>query len=363
MIDSPLYKEVDWMLIALLLLNSLIGVIVIYSASHYLPGNIYLKQLFWIILSSLAFIMIISIDYKILVAYSVYFYFFCIALLLGLQLFGRIIAGTTRWLKIAFLQLQPSEVMKIVVILILTRVFSEFKKKSLTWNKVLVAAGIVALPFLLIALQPNFGTAFTFVPILLAAFLLAGLNRKVIVFLLICAVLVGVATWNFFLQDYQKKRIATLLSPGSDPLGAGYHILQSKIAIGSGGLLGKGYKKGTQSQLRFLPARHTDFIFSVIGEEFGFLGVGVIFFSYFLLLSRLFNSVKKSRDRAGVFITFMVSVMIAFQFFVNVMIVIGLFPVTGIPLPFLSYGGSSLLTNYLAVGLVLNVTMRRFVNV
>lgn len=363
MIDSPFFKEFDWTLIALLLLNSAIGVVIIYSASHYLPGNMYLKQILWIIVSLIAFILLLSVDYKILVTHSVYFYFICLVILTGVQFFGKIVAGATRWIKFSFFQAQPSEITKIIVILILARVFSQFKEKYLSWNRGFLTGIIVALPFVLIALQPDLGTAFTFLPILLGALLLAGLNRKFFIYLIIFALLGGVCAWNFLLRDYQKERLMTLVSPGHDPLGAGYHILQSKIAIGSGGFFGKGYIKGTQSQLRFLPARHTDFIFSVIGEEFGFIGIVVIFFFYFLLLLRLFQSVKKSRDRAGMYITFMVSGMIAFQFFVNVMVVVGLFPVTGIPLPFISYGGSSLLANYLGASLVMNVTMRRFVNV
>ncbi len=154
-----------------------------------------------------------------------------------------------------------------------------------------------------------------------------------------------------------------MIFPGKDPLGSGYHIIQSKIAVGSGGFLGKGYKKGTQSQLRFLPARHTDFVFSVIGEEFGFIGVVLAMFFYLLFLLRLFQSIGYSSDREGVYIVFLVSMMIAFQFLVSVMMTVGLFPIAGVPLPLLSYGGSSLLANYIGVSLVLNVKMRRFVNV
>jgi rod shape determining protein RodA len=168
--------------------------------------------------------------------------------------------------------------------------------------------------------------------------------------------------WAFFLKDYQRLRVKTFLFPKEDPLGVGYHITQSKIAIGSGGLLGKGYLRGTQSQLRFLPARHTDFIFSVIGEEFGFIGIIVVLLIYYLFLARIFKSVGKSRDRAGVYIIFMVAVMLSSQFLINILMTIGLFPIAGIPLPFISYGGSSLLTNFLAVGLILNIKMRRFVN-
>jgi rod shape determining protein RodA len=200
-------------------------------------------------------------------------------------------------------------------------------------------------------------------PILLAVFIFVGLKRRTVIILVVLALLIGILGWNIFLREYQKDRVTTLLSPEKDPLGSGYHTIQSKIAIGSGGFLGKGYKKGTQSQLRFLPARHTDFIFSVIGEEFGFIGVMMALLFYFLLLARLFQSVSKSRDRMGVYIIFMVAVMISFQFFINVFMTIGLFPIAGIPLPLVSYGGSSLISNYLAISLVINVKMRRFVNI
>jgi len=215
----------------------------------------------------------------------------------------------------------------------------------------------------LVTLQPDLGTALVYIPILLGAFILAGLTRKTLVTLLIIALVIGIVSWGFFLKDYQKNRITTLLTPDKDPLGTGYHVLQSKIAIGSGGLFGKGYVRGTQSQLQFLPARHTDFIFAVIGEELGFVGVVVIGLFYFLFLGRLFQSVSKSRDRTGVYIIFMVAMMISSQFFINVSMTIGLFPIAGIPLPLLSYGGSSLLTNYIAVSLVINIKMRRFVNI
>ena len=203
----------------------------------------------------------------------------------------------------------------------------------------------------------------TFLAIIGGALILAGLRRKTLVLIVIAALAVGVGGWNIALKDYQKQRMMTLINPQGDPRGSGYQLIQSKIAIGSGGFAGKGVMKGTQNQLRFLPARHTDFIFSVIGEETGFLGVFVVIVLYLALLARMFLSVAKARDRAGVYIIFTASMLVAFQFLVNVLMIIGLFPVVGITLPFLSYGGSSLLTNFVACGLVLNVKMRRFANV
>lgn len=363
MLDRTQIGNIDWVLLGLLILNSVIGVVVIYSSSQYLPGDYHLRQLFWIVVSTIVLFVFLSIDYNILVTYSFSFYLICLFILAAILIFGVIISGAKSWIKLPFFQIQPSEICKITVVLLLAQIFSQFKKSYLTWGKAVFSGAVIGVPIVLIGLQPDLGTALSYVPIFLGALILAGLNRKIVIVFLILAVLLGVVGWNYFLKDYQKNRLNTLVFPGKDPLGAGYQIMQSKIAVGSGGFLGKGYMRGSQSQLRFLPARHTDFIFSVIGEEFGFMGVVVVTLCYFLLILRLFQSVLLARDRAGVYIVFTVAMMIACQFLINVMMTIGLFPIAGIPLPLLSYGGSSLLTNYLAVSLVLNVRMRRFVNV
>lgn len=363
MIDRNQLRNIDWGLIGLLILNSAIGIAFIHSSSHYLPGNHALKQFFWFLVAFVALFVFLSVNYRVLVAYSLYFYSVAVFILAGVLLFGQLTAGTKSWIVLPFFQIQPSEITKITVILVLAHLFSTYRRNSLSLGHGFLSILIVGAPILLVGLQPDLGTALTYIPILLAVFVITGLRKKTVIVLVILALLLGIVGWNVILKDYQKDRITTLLSPDKDPLGSGYHTIQSKIAIGSGGFLGKGYKKGTQSQLRFLPARHTDFIFSVIGEEFGFIGVTATFLLYFLFLARLFQSATKSRDRAGVFIIYMVAGMIAFQFFVNVFMTIGLFPIAGIPLPLISYGGSSLITNFLTVSLVLNVRMRRFVNI
>lgn len=363
MIDRNQLRNIDWILIGLLIINSFIGLAFIHSSSHYLPGNHALKQFVWLIVALFALFIFLSVNYRILVTYSLYFYGVAVFILAGVLLFGRLTAGTKSWIVLPFFQIQPSEITRIAVILVLAHLFSEYRRDSLSIGHGVLSILIVGVPVLLVGLQPDLGTALTYIPILLALFFLVGLRRKTVIILLVLALLSGILGWNVMLKDYQKDRITTLLSPNKDPLGAGYQTIQSKIAIGSGGFLGKGYKKGTQSQLRFLPARHTDFIFSVIGEESGFIGAIVTFLLYFLFLARLFQSVTKSRDRAGALIIYMVAGMIAFQFFVNVFMTLGLFPIAGITLPLISYGGSSLLTNFLAVSLVINVRMRRFVNV
>lgn len=363
MVNRELLKNIDWYLVGMLIWNSLLGILFIYSSSHYLPGNSYVKQILWVIVGLAALFLLLSVDYKVLVTYSFSFYLSATAVLLGMLFLSRLIAGTKSWIKLPFFQAQPSELTKVILILLLARFFSEYKSTSLTWNASIWSSAAVAVPFVLTGLQPDLSTAACFLPPLLGAWLLAGLKRKTFVWILTAMVLVGAAGWHFYLKDYQKKRLTTVVFPSQDPRGSGYHILQSKIAIGSGGFLGKGFKKGSQSQLNFLPARHTDFVFSVIGEETGFAGVCLVLFSYFLFLSRLFRSVGQSSDRTGIYIIFMVAVLLSFQVLINMAMVIGLVPVVGIPLPFLSYGGSSLLANYLAVGLVINVKMRRFANV
>ncbi len=364
MIDRVQLREIDWVLIGLLLANALIGVGLITSSSHYLSGNFAVRQMIWLLVSIVALFLTLSVDYKVLLGFSPYIYGFFILLLGSLLLFGGAVSGARSWLfSAAFFGGQPSELAKIGLILVLARIFSEFKRRTLSLPFGLLSAGATGLAFAVIGLQPDLGTAVSLVPILAGALVLAGLTRKTVVLLLVGTLAFGFVGWNFALKDYQKKRVMTLMNPGQDPRGAGYHVLQSKIAIGSGGLTGKGFMKGTQSRLRFLPARHTDFVFSVLGEEFGFLGVVFVFLAYFLFLARLFTSVPKSRDRAGTYLIFMVACLLTFQFLVNVMMIVGLFPVTGVPIPLLSYGGSSLLSTFLGVGLAVNVKMRRYVNV
>jgi rod shape determining protein RodA len=363
MIDRSLFRHIDWILIFLLLLNSMIGVAFIYSSSHYIPGNYHMRQLFWVGVAFVAMFIILSLGYHHLLAYSLYLYAAGISLLAAVLLFGRMVSGARSWFRLPFLQIQPSEITKLVVILLLAHMFAEFKQSRVSIRAGMLSGAVFALPLVLVGLQPDLGTALSYLPILLAVLILAGLNRKMGIIFLIVSIVLGILGWNLLLHDYQKQRVTTLLYPEQDPLGSGYQIMQSKIALGSGGLFGKGFKKGTQSQLRFLPARHTDFIFSVIGEEVGFAGIFIVVGIYFLFLMRLFQSVHQARDRAGVYIIFMVALMIASQFFINILMTVGLFPVAGIPLPLLSYGGSSLFTNFLAVGLVVNVKMRRFVNV
>ncbi|MCJ7679475.1 MAG: rod shape-determining protein RodA [Candidatus Aminicenantes bacterium] len=363
MINRQFVNNIDWVLFGLFLINVLIGVAFIYSASQHLPGQFFLRQMIAVVVSLIALFLCVSIDYRYFTEFSLFAYVLLIGILGGNLLFGRVIAGTKSWIRFAFFQVQPSEFMKIVLVFVLAHLFSKYQANTLRFREGFLAGIFTVIPVGLIALQPDLGTALTLFPILMAAYILTGINTRFVAIILICLIAAGFLAWNFALKDYQKQRLTTVIFPERDPHGAGYQIIQSKIAIGSGGLLGKGFKKGTQSQLRFLPARHTDFIFSVIGEETGFIGVVVVLLLYLLMLMRIFLSIEKTRDRAGAYLVFMVAVLLSAQFFINVSMTIGLFPVAGIPLPLLSYGGSSLLANSIGIGLVLNVRMRRFVNV
>ncbi|MCX7974884.1 MAG: rod shape-determining protein RodA [Candidatus Aminicenantes bacterium] len=360
MINQKHLKEIDGIVLAAVLILSLIGLLFIYSASYYLPGNFFTRQLIWLLVSLIALIIVISIDYRRLLLFSLPFFILTNFLLLITLFFSRRIAGTRGWLDLFSFRLQPAELAKFSLILLLAYYFSEYRQEKLTLQVIVSSCGLAAIPLFLVMLQPDLGTAACFLPILLAALFLAGLSRRALAWMLIIAVIAGTASWHFYLKDYQKKRLITVIAPSQDKRGAGYHLLQSKIAIGSGGLIGKGFKKGTQSQLRFLPARHTDFIMAVIAEEAGYLGSLTVIGLFAWLIWRLLKSIELAKDRAGKYLIFMIAMLIAVEAIINISMVIGFFPVIGIPLPFVSYGGSSLLAHYLAIGLAINVRMRRF---
>jgi rod shape determining protein RodA len=360
MLDRRIFKEIDITTIALMVIITIIGIIFIYSAIYFQASQFVWRQIIFMLVSLLALFISLLIDYKILLSFSFQFYILMNLLLLGLLIFGKVVAHTKSWIVIGSFQFQPSELTKLAVILLLARIFSEYREDSMSFRALIISSGVVAIPFVLTAIQPDLGTALTYLPILLGIYILAGIKKKHLIIIMIASLLIGVLGWNYGLKNYQKKRIEILMTPNQDPRGSGYQLRQSKIAIGSGGLIGKGYHKGTQSQMRFLPARHTDFILAVIGEELGFLGIFLVLGIYFAFLYRLFSTVFISPDKGGVYISFLSALLIAGQFLINIMMIVGLFPITGIPVPLLSYGGSSLMANYLICGLVLNVRMRRF---
>jgi rod shape determining protein RodA len=362
-IDRRLLHNIEWSLLLASLLVAGIGVATIISATQNTRfSGIYMKQLYGLGLGLAALLVVSGIDYRRLVDRAHLLYVPTVAALVAVLLWGPRIAGTKRWFLIGGLQVQPSEFAKLVAALFVAKFFAESKKDSLGVRDMLAPGAAIGLLGLLIAAEPDLGTAFTLVPIFLTAAFLGGLRMKALLGLVLAGAVVGGLGWVFALKDYQKQRIYSFLDPSLDPRGAGYQKIQSEIAVGSGGLTGKGYQKGTQSQLGYLPARWTDFIFSVLAEENGFLGVVVVLGLYLFILWRAFETAQLARDRMGVFLAASVAAGLSFQVVYNVAMVAGLVPVKGLPLPLMSYGGSSVLSSLLALGLILNVRMRRFAN-
>ncbi len=362
-IDRRLLINIDWGMMAAVLLLLGIGVATILSATYSgRNSGLEVKQVYWILIGLVALLVCVSVDYRRLVDHAPLLYLLSVGALAYVLFLGPRIAGTRRWVVMGPLQIQPSEFVKLVAALFVAKIFAESKKDSLGIRDILGPGAAVGVLAALIAAEPDLGTAFTLVPLFVVGSVLAGLRMKAVLVLLAVGIVGGGLGWQFALKEYQKTRIYTFLDPSLDPRGAGYQKIQSQIAVGSGGLAGKGYKKGTQAQLGYLPARHTDFIFSVLAEENGFVGVVVVLGLYFFILWRAMDTAQMARDRVGAFLAAGVAAVLAFQVVYNVAMVAGLVPVKGLPLPLMSYGGSSIISSLLAVGLILNVRMRRFVN-
>jgi len=362
-VDRRLLINIDWFLVGTCLLLSAIGVATILSATHAGRGaGLEIKQVYWVLIGILCLLVAVTLDYRRLTDRALPLYVIIVAALLYVLLLGPRIQGTRRWITLGPLQFQPSEFAKLVAALFLAKVFAESKRETLGIREILGPGITIAVLAVLIAAEPDLGTAFCMLPPFLAVAFLGGLRPKAIAIIGAVLVITAGLGWQFALRDYQKNRIYTFLDPNLDPRGAGYQKIQSQIAVGSGGLSGKGYKNGSQSQLGYLPARHTDFVFSVLAEEMGFLGVVAVLGLYLLVLWRSLETARVARDRVGAFLAAGLTAGMAFQVVYNVAMVAGLVPVKGLPLPFMSYGGSSVIYSFLAVGLILNVRMRRFAN-
>ena len=299
-------------------------------------------------------------NYKVLDRWSQPIYIVSIVLLIAVLFSGKYIGGSRRWLIIGPVSFQPSELVKIATILALAHYYSkDAKTRGFTLRELVRPMIIVMLPVLLIVMQPDLGTAGLVVLIAGSITVFVKIERRSFAYLLSSGAVLVPLIW-FFLKEYQKKRILIFLDPDRDPLGAGYHIIQSKIAIGSGMLTGKGFLQGTQNALSFLPEEHTDFIFSVLAEEWGFLGSIILILLFLILIIWGLNVARGCREPFGTIVAVGISAMIFWQAFINIGMSMGLFPVVGVPLPFVSYGGSSVLTTAISIGLLLNVSMRRF---
>jgi rod shape determining protein RodA len=365
MFERRLYHHVDWAMVGAILALCLIGLMQIYSATYNQQSgvsSIFYTQIWAILLGFVALVIALSIDYRSLADKSHFLYLAILALLIGVLVFGVVRGGSRRWIDLGPMNLQPSEFAKATLALVLAKFFGESRRGAITRSDFLIAAAITAVPLLLIARQPDLGTAVTLVPVLFAAAYVAGMPMRIFGILAIAAVLAAPVAWKFALKDYQKERISTFIDPSQDARGAGYQQIQARITVGSGGPFGKGFRRGTQGQLRFLPEAQNDFIFSVLAEERGFVGVVAALGLYLFVILRSLEAARLAKDRLGAYLVLGVLATFTFQVIYNIAMSAGLLPVKGLTLPLMSYGGSSMIATLAGFGLILNVRMRRFTN-
>ncbi len=366
-IDRRLIKNFDWVMFSISILIVLIGIMTIYSATRPLVAEehsgFYLKQASWLILGIIALFLIVSFDYVWLSRFSLHLYIAGIILLITVLIVGKTGMGAQRWLGLGSLSFQPSEFFKLVYIIMLSQYLSITKSPISTISLLRLFFLIVFLPFILLIKQPDLGTALIILAIFISLTLTKGLQKKIAALLVIISLIslpfLGNILWGG-LKDYQKSRIVAFIEPEVDPEGIGYHLSQSKITVGSGKFLGKGYMHGTQGPFRFLPEKHTDFIFAVFAEEWGFLGSLLLLSLYLILILRGLGTAIKAKDDFGKLLALGIIFMFLIYFFINVGMTLGIMPVVGIPLPFMSYGGTALLSNFISIGVLINIRMRRF---
>jgi rod shape determining protein RodA len=366
--DAPGTKDYDWWLLAILAAICALGVIEIYSATHgSVLNGMHMKQVRWLLVGVVLMFALSRLDYHLILDQALILYLIGILALIAVLVFGHTRFGAKRWLPVLGEFLQVSELVKLIIIIVLARFFAEVQSDDLSLRDLIKAGLLVGIPLALILKQPDLGTALVLMPLLVVGAFLAGLQwHHAAIISLVGVLLVGSVFFppvsKHILKPYQRERITSFLHPEDDAKGSGYQLLQSKIAVGSGGFWGKGFGNGSQNQLGYIPVRYSDFIMSAWAEEQGFKGVLLALGLYMALLLRLVQNAQRAKDRAGMFLVMGVAAALGFHVLVNVAMVIGAMPVTGIPLPLMSYGGSATLFVFLAIGLVMNVRLRRFVN-
>lgn len=367
-IDRRLIENFDWITFITILLICLIGILTIYSATRPPLDEgerppFFIKQTIWLFVAVIAMLIFISFDYNRLKNFWPILYIFGIILLVLVLFVGKSSMGAKRWINLGFFSFQPSEIFKIIFIISISAYLSE-KKSPLTYSdvfKTLLFFGLV--PFLLIIKQPDLGTAVVILVLAITMLTYKGLSTRLLLFFALFGAISILFLWEIIwesLKEYQRNRLIAFLDPDVDPKGIGYNIMQSMITIGSGELFGKGFLNGTQGPLKFLPERHTDFIFPIFAEEWGFIGCMVLLSLYFLIFLRLLGTASFAKDNFGKLLSIGFLTVFILYFFINIGMTTGIMPVVGIPLPFMSYGGTTLLANFIGVALVINVRMRRF---
>lgn len=348
-------------LVAALVL-SVIGLITVASATAEQSGVILTKQIAWVLVGLAALLVVLAVDYHFLVDTALTLYVAGLLALILVLLIGHEAGGARSWFHVGGFSLQPAEFQKVATALLLTRYLSRLRQPFLSLRDIAVCCAMTGVPVVLIVLQRDMGSAAMFLPMLIGVLLVGGVKARQLIAAALLGMVVAYGLWSFVMKPYQRQRIASFLAPEDDPYGSGYQVRQSKIAVGSGQWTGRGWGQGTQSQLRFLPERHSDFVMAVLAEEGGFLGVLTVLGLYALFVTSAARISMRSRDRAGILLVVALVSVIAAHAIYNTGMVVGLLPITGIPLPFISYGGSFMLFNFLATGLILNVDYRRYVN-
>lgn len=366
-IDRRLIKNFDWLTFLIVVVIALIGIMTIYSATRPIgeegQSGFYLRQTLWLFLGVIALFFIVSFDYLWLGRLSPLLYIIGLLPLIAVSLFGKEGMGAQRWLSLGPISFQPSEFFKLIYIIMLSHYLSLTGAPLSTLSLLRIFFLIVVFPFVLLIIQPDLGIALIILMIFLFYIIVKGLPKKIMVLLLIIGLISLPFLGNIFwssLRDYQKSRLVVFLEPGVDPEGIGYHVSQSKITVGSGNFFGKGYLEGTQGPFRFLPEKHTDFIFAVFAEEWGFLGSFILLLLYLVLLLRGLDTARTARDDFGRLLALGITFMFFIYLSVNVGMTLGVMPVVGIPLPFMGYGGTALFSNFMAIGVLINIRTHRF---
>jgi rod shape determining protein RodA len=369
MFERRLFFHIDWLLLTALLLIVGIGIAMIYSTTYVnLPngtghaGPQVRTQAYALVLGLIALVLFLLIDYRMLAEHSLFVYLALCGLLVFVLFKGSTQFGAQRWIDVGPFNLQPSEFGRLTVALVLAMFFAENRRGARNTGDLMIGGFFTLVPLLLIAKQPDLGTAVTLLPVFFGVAYLAGLRMRLLAVIALAGILVAPIAWKFALEPYQKSRIETFFDPSKDARGAGYQTIQARITVGSGGLMGKGFRQGTQGQYKFLPVAHNDFIFSVLGEEKGFIGVLAALGLYLFVILRSLEAARLAKDRLGAYLVAGIVAGFTFQVIYNVAMSVGLAPVKGITLPLMSYGGSSLIATMATFGLILNVRMRRFTN-
>lgn len=358
-------KKVDYNFALVIFALHIIGLINLYSATHG-PNSkgmatLFVSQIIYMAVGWLIYAALTLIDYRIFIKLAYPMYIFNIIMLLVVKYFGHTSLGAQRWINFGFIKYQPSETMKLVMVVIIAKIFhTHVKPQGHSFKDLLVPGILVAIPAVLVINQPDLGTGLLLAGAIATLFLFVKVKKNVLITAFIAILCAIPLAWKFALKDYQKNRIHTFLDTSLDPRGAGYNSIQSKIAVGSGKFFGKGFKKGTQGQLEFLPERHTDFIFSVLSEEHGFVGSTTTMILFGILFMMGIRTANQAKDKFGVLLTIGIMCVLFWHVFINIGMTTGILPIVGIPLPLISYGGSNMLTTMVSLGIVSSVNLRRF---